>query len=71
MPEDMSDETLLRYLEDLLQTDKYRLKISETGTAYPDLRSIDVEFDDIDNFNRDLAEYLLNHPIKGRRICTV
>ena len=68
MPEDMSDETLLRYLEDLLRTDKYRLKISEIGTAYPDLRSIDVEFDDIDNFNRDLAEYLLNHPIKGLKI---
>lgn len=68
MPEDMSDETLLRYLEDLLQTDKYRLKISETGTAYPDLRSVEVEFDDIDNFNRDLAEYMLNHPIKTIRI---
>jgi len=67
MPEDMSDETLSRYLEDLLRTDKYRLRISEVGTAYPDERSIDMEFDDIDNYNRDLAEYLLNHPIKSLR----
>ena len=65
MPEDMSVDTLLRYLEEFLRTDKYRLKISEVGTAYPDQRSIEVEFEDIDNFNRDLAEYLLNHPIKS------
>ena len=66
--EDFSDEALHRYFEDLLRTQKYRLMISEVGTAYPDLRSINIEFEDVDNFNRDLAEYLLLHPIKSLRL---
>lgn len=62
-----SDETLLRLLEDFFRSDEYRLKVSEVGTAYPDKKSIEIDFDDLDNYYKDLGSYLLLHPTKTIR----
>ena len=58
----MNDETILRYSEDFLRTDKYRRLITEAGNAYPETKSVEVDFSDLDESNSDLAEYVLKHP---------
>ena len=59
----MEDLTMVRYFEELFRSDRYRLKISEIGTAFPDEKSVDVDFGDVEDIHRDLGSQVLYHPV--------
>ncbi len=41
----------------------YTYQINEVAQGYPDVRSVYVKYGDIQSFDPDFAEYILNHPI--------
>ncbi|MCL2712718.1 MAG: hypothetical protein FWD37_05560, partial [Methanomassiliicoccaceae archaeon] len=65
------EEEVLAGWEDIFAK-KYRLKISEVADRYPDKRSISVSYNDIDEYNPDLAMFIMDRPDKclalGRKV---
>jgi len=65
------DEEVSAGWEDILSK-KYQLKINEIADRYPDERSLYVSYSDIDEYNTDLAIFMLDHPDRslylGRRM---
>ncbi|MDR0198676.1 MAG: ATP-binding protein [Methanomassiliicoccaceae archaeon] len=57
------DEEVLAGWEDILAK-KYQLKLNDIADSYPDKRSIDVLYRDIDEYNSDLAIFILDRPDK-------
>jgi len=57
------DEEVLAGWEDIL-TKKYHLKMAEIADSYPEKRSIYVTYDDIDEYDPDLAMFIIDHPDK-------
>ena len=57
------DEEVLAGWEDILAK-KYNLKLAETADGYPDKRSINVSYKDIDEYDSDLAMFIIDHPDK-------
>lgn len=50
--------------EELLTSAKYRLRITEIADLYPDIKSFELYYIDLENFDFDLANYLLTRPYK-------
>lgn len=48
--------------EEILKPTKYTQQIMAVGDAYPDVRSVVVDFYDIDYYNTDFGLYLLHNP---------
>lgn len=48
--------------EEIFGKDKYRFLLQEIVDSYPDKRSLFVNYADIDNYNTDLAMYILEEP---------
>jgi replicative DNA helicase Mcm len=65
------DEEIIAGWEDILSK-RYRLKVSEVADQYPDKRSITVSYADIDDYNPDLALFMLQRPDRclalGRKV---
>ena len=61
------DEEVLAGWEDILAR-KYHLKMAEIADSYPDKRSIYVTYDDIDEYDPDLAMFIIDHPDKCLRL---
>ena len=57
------DEEILAGWEDILAK-KYQLKVNEVADGYPDKRSIYVSYSDIDEYNSDMAIFILDRPDK-------
>ena len=55
------DEDVFAGWEDILAK-KYQLKINDIADSYPDKRSLQVSYKDIDEYNSDLAMFILDHP---------
>ena len=51
--------------EQIFSDDKYHLKLVEIQDGYPDVRSITVDFADIDAMNMEFGAYLLQNPDKA------
>lgn len=54
--------------EQIFSDDKYHLKLVEMQDGYPDVRSITVDFADIDAMNMEFGAYLLQEPDKALAI---
>ncbi|MDR0334557.1 MAG: ATP-binding protein [Methanomassiliicoccaceae archaeon] len=54
-------EEIITGWEDILSK-KYQLKLNEIADSYPDKRSIYVSYADIDEYNSDMAMFMLDHP---------
>lgn len=67
MPGEYSDEDLVGRWEEFLESTEYRLKAIEAATLYPEIRSIHVRYSDLDSFDPDVADYVLQHPARGLR----
>ncbi|MBI0584625.1 MAG: hypothetical protein ISF22_10430 [Methanomassiliicoccus sp.] len=48
--------------EAFFQGTEYMQKVREVGDLYPEVRSVNVAYDDLDRFDADLAASLLDHP---------
>jgi replicative DNA helicase Mcm len=64
LPVEYTNEDLIARWEEFFETTEYRLKVKEVSDMYPELRSVLVSYSDIDQFDPDIADYLLQHPHK-------
>lgn len=56
------DEDILVMWEDILKNPKYEQQIMLIGDTYPDVRSITVDFSDVDYYDTDFGLYVLHNP---------
>ena len=56
------DISIVSRWEAFFQGTEYIQKIREVSDLYPEVRSINVVYADLDHFDADLAIYLLEHP---------
>ncbi len=61
----MDDITIIRYFEDIFQEDEFRRVITEVGTAYPDKKSINLDFELIDDRDLEFGTHVLGHPLSS------
>jgi len=57
-----TDEDLLARWEEFFETADYRSKVIDVSDHYPELRSVNVSYSDLDQFDPDMADFLLQHP---------
>lgn len=56
------DEDIYSMWTEILKPVKYTHQIMKLGDTYPDVRSLDVDFNDIDDYNTDFGLYVLHNP---------
>ena len=57
----LSTQSLVSAWEQFL-TDYYKLRIEEAALNYPETRSVEIDYNDLDRRDPNLAQYLLDHP---------
>lgn len=62
MAAEYTDEDLLARWEEFFETADYRSKVIDVSDHYPELRSVNVPYSDLDQFDPDMADFLLQHP---------
>ncbi len=62
------DEDILKFWEEILSNDTYRLKIAEVQDNYRERKSLFVQYADIDVYNPDFASYILEKPDRCIRL---
>ncbi len=65
MPSDYTDEDLVARWEEFFESSGQRLKVIEVADLYPEKRSVFVTYAEMDMFDPDMADYLLNHPLRS------
>jgi replicative DNA helicase Mcm len=61
---DYTDEDLLARWEEFFEATDYRVKMIEVADQYPEQRSVYVVYDQLDLFDPDWADYVLQHPVR-------
>ncbi|MDW5561669.1 MAG: LAGLIDADG family homing endonuclease [Methanomassiliicoccus sp.] len=56
------DVSVISKWEAFFQGTEYMQKVREVADLYPEVRSVNVQYDDLDRFDADLAAGLLEHP---------
>ena len=56
------DVSVVSKWEAFFQGTEYMQKVREVADLYPEVRSVNVQYDDLDRFDADLAASLLEHP---------
>lgn len=56
------DVSVISKWEAFFQGTEYMQKVREVADLYPEVRSVNVQYDDLDRFDADLAASLLEHP---------
>jgi replicative DNA helicase Mcm len=62
MPKEYTPEDLVAIWEEFLGSQERRHQVSAIADLYPDVRSIHVDFSDVEKFDPDLANYTLVNP---------
>jgi replicative DNA helicase Mcm len=62
LPEEYTEEQLISMFEQYLSQDKYITKIQEAADLFPEIRSIMTDFNDLDFYDGELAQFLLAKP---------
>src|SRR5688500_19948667 len=57
----LSTQSLVAAWEQFL-TDYYKIRIEEAALNYPETRSVEIDYNDLDRRDPNLAQYLLDHP---------
>ena len=65
MPSDYSDEDLIARWEEFFEVSGYRVKVTEVADHYPEQRSVFLTYSELDLFDPDVANYLLERPVKS------
>lgn len=60
--EEYSIETLTKRMKEFLEELDYESRISEIADIYPEKKSLYIDWREIDTFDSDLADYVLEHP---------
>ena len=61
----LREETILRYFGDFFQSHQSRYTLLDLVTSDTLQSSIDIDYYDIEVFNKDLAEFVVDHPLLG------
>jgi len=67
MPKEYTPEDLAAIWEEFLGSQERRHQVSAIADLYPDVRSIFVDFSDIEKFDPDIANYTLANPTASLR----
>jgi len=59
---EFQDKEIKEAWDDILGKDRYRLALTKIADTYPDMRSLEVEFNDIDAYSTDFSIFLLEYP---------
>ena len=62
---DYTDEDLLARWEEFFEVTDYRVKLIEVADQYPEQRSVYIAYDQLDLFDPDMADYVLQHPVRA------
>ncbi|UCE91995.1 MAG: minichromosome maintenance protein MCM [Methanobacteriota archaeon] len=62
MPKEYTPEDLVAIWEDFLGGQEMRHQVNEIADFYPEVRSLYVDFSEIEKYDPDLANYTLTHP---------
>lgn len=62
MAAEYTDEDLLARWEEFFETADYRSKVIDVSDHYPEQRSVNVSYSDLDHFDPDMGDFLLQHP---------
>jgi len=65
LPSEYSEEDLIARWEEFFEATEYRLKVIEAVTLFPEVRSVAVRYSDLDAFDPDMADFVLQHPNKA------
>jgi replicative DNA helicase Mcm len=65
LPNEYSKEDLVSRWEEFFDATHYRLNVIEVSTLFPELRSVYVRYSDLDAFDPDMADFVLQHPNTG------
>lgn len=60
-----SDEDLIARWEDFFEATPYRLRVVEVSALYPEQKSVVVRYGDLDAFDPDMADFILQRPNLG------
>ena len=62
MPKEYTPEDLIAIWEEFMGGQAMRHHVNEIADFYPDVRSLNVDFSEVERFDPDLANYTLNRP---------
>ncbi len=65
MPSDYTDEDLVARWEEFFESSGERDKVIEVADLYPEKRSVFVTYAELDMFDPDMADFILNHPLRS------
>jgi replicative DNA helicase Mcm len=65
IPKELSDEDISAKWEELFTDSEYRIRISEIADLYPEKRSLEISYPEIEDYDFELAEYFLNRSFKA------
>ncbi|HVO77489.1 MAG TPA: hypothetical protein VMS79_01320, partial [Methanomassiliicoccales archaeon] len=65
MPSDYTDEDLVARWEEFFESSGERDKVIEAADLYPEKRSVFVTYTELDMFDPDMADFILNHPLRS------
>ena len=67
---EFTDAEITKFWEDLFARDDYRTQLSELAAAFPDKRSMIVDFNDIDNIDTDFSGLVITSPDRCLKLGT-
>lgn len=62
MPSDQSVESMINQWEEFFEENDYTNRIAEVADAYPDEKTLYVDFADLNRHSSEMVDYLLEHP---------
>jgi len=65
LPSDYTDEDLVARWEEFFESSGQRVKVIEVTDLYPEQRSVFITYAELDVFDPDMADYILNHPMRS------
>lgn len=62
MPIDYTDEDLAARWEEFFESSENRVRVAEVADLYPEVRSINIAYAELDQFDPDMAQFMLEEP---------
>ncbi len=62
MPIDYTDEDLAARWEEFFENSENRVRVAEVADLYPEVRSINIAYAELDQFDPDMAQFMLEEP---------
>jgi len=62
LPIDYTDEDLAARWEEFFESSENRVRVAEVADLYPEVRSINIAYAELDQFDPDMAQFMLEEP---------